>query len=372
MKIGTITFHCAYNFGSALQTYALRKYLTNLGHDVHVIDYCSEDFRNYKIFRNNGIKSVISDLLFLNGNLKRRSNFQKFWHEYFNLTDRKYSGENADFQLSEDFKNYDALICGSDQIWNLDCTLGPIAPFFLSFASNETKKIAYAPSLSHAKFDEKNFTLNDREKISKWLNNFDAISVRELSVAKQFQDLTNKPIKETLDPTLLLDLKEYKEIQALNLPKRIRTRGYVFAYTLWPNADMVRYVDQLARKNDLTIIYYSKAPINYQSRSINAWGIGPDAFLTLIDGADCVISNSFHATVFSILYGKPFLTFGTKKSNSRMKTLLANLGLSEKHLLPIAFNNENSIEPFPSPLNQDKLLRLRASSEQFLNKALME
>ena len=54
MRIGTITFHCAYNFGSALQTYALRKYLTNLGHDVHVIDYRSADFNGYKIFRGIG------------------------------------------------------------------------------------------------------------------------------------------------------------------------------------------------------------------------------------------------------------------------------------------------------------------------------
>ena len=61
MRIGTITFHCAYNFGSALQTYALRKYLTNLGHDVHVIDYRSADFNGYKIFRGIGVKSFIAD-----------------------------------------------------------------------------------------------------------------------------------------------------------------------------------------------------------------------------------------------------------------------------------------------------------------------
>ena len=86
MKIGTITFHCAYNFGSALQTYALRKYLTDLGHDVHVIDYRSEDFRNYWIFRKYGIKSFAVDLLFLLGNLRRRDSFQTFWRKHFNLT----------------------------------------------------------------------------------------------------------------------------------------------------------------------------------------------------------------------------------------------------------------------------------------------
>ena len=141
MRIGTITFHCAYNFGSALQTYALRKYLTNLGHDVHVIDYRSADFNGYKIFRGIGVKSFIADLLFLPGNLRRRSSFQSFWHKCFGLTSRTYEGADAERSLAEDLKDYDALICGSDQIWNLDCTLGPVPPFFLSFASMEQRKL---------------------------------------------------------------------------------------------------------------------------------------------------------------------------------------------------------------------------------------
>ena len=222
MKIGTITFHCAYNFGSALQTYALRKYLTDLGHDVHVIDYRSEDFRNYWIFRKYGIKSFAVDLLFLPGNLRRRSSFQTFWHRHFNLTKNTYEGTDADLQMAQDLNDFDAFICGSDQIWNLDCTRGPVPPFFLSFAPNDTKKIAYAPSMSHAKFVEKNFTAEDKKRISGWLNRFDSVSVREISVAGQFQDLTDKSIVETLDPTLLLDLKDYRHIQAPELQKRLK------------------------------------------------------------------------------------------------------------------------------------------------------
>ena len=114
MKIGTITFHCAYNFGSALQTYALKKYLTDLGHDVHVIDYRSEDFRNYWIFRKYGIKSFAVDLLFLPGNLRRRNSFQTFWHKHFNLTNHTYEGVDTDLQMAQDLKDFDAFICGSD------------------------------------------------------------------------------------------------------------------------------------------------------------------------------------------------------------------------------------------------------------------
>lgn len=370
MKIGTITFHCAYNFGSALQTYALKKYLSNLGYDVHVIDYRSRDFRQYRLFRGLGFKSTVADLLFLFKNYRRRTNYRLFWNKYFNLSDHTYEGPDSERLLSKDLKNYDALICGSDQIWNLDCTSGPVPPFFLSFASDKSKKIAYAPSLSHARFEDKNFTEKDKRQISGWLNRFDAISVRELSVANQFQRLTDKRIIETLDPTLLLNLEEYRQIQAPQLPKRLKAGTYIFAYTLWPNKDMVEYVDKLASERDLTVVYYSRNPINYKSRSINVYGIGPSDFLTLIDKADCVISNSFHATVFSILYGKPFLTIGTEKSSSRMKTLLIKLGLSEKHLLPSDFTGTTEVKPFKPALDAKRLNDLRASSEQFLITAL--
>ena len=370
MKIGTITFHCSYNFGSALQTYALKKHLTDLGHEVHVIDYRSNDFNNYKIFRRSGLKTYIADLLFLFGNLRRRDSFRSFWRDHFDMTERTYAGASAEQELSKDLKNYDAFICGSDQIWNLDCTQGPVPPFFLSFASGESRKIAYAPSLSHAKFEDRNFTSEDRKRIGSWLSRFDSISVREISVAGQFQQLTEKKIVETLDPTLLLDLQEYRSVHAPRLVKGLNADKYIFAYTLWPDADMIRYLDKLASERDLTIVYYSKKPIRYKSRSVNVWGIGPADFLTLIDKADCVVSNSFHATVFSILYGKPFLTFGTEKSSSRMQTLLAKLGLSKEHLLPAHYAGDGNVRPFASELDIDKLRSLRMDSERFLKNAL--
>ncbi len=133
---------------------------------------------------------------------------------------------------------------------------------------------------------------------------------------------------------------------------------------------MVKYIDELAAERNLTIVYYSRNPIHYKAHSINVWGIGPADFLTLIDKAACVVSNSFHATVFSILYGKPFLTFGTEKSSSRMKTLLTKLGLSEEHLLPPDFEGGTRIKPFVSKLDVARLNELRATSEQFLKMAL--
>lgn len=373
MKIGTVTFHCAYNFGSALQAYALKEYLTRLGHDVSVIDYRSPDFDLYKIIRlkNLTLKSLVGDLLFLPGNLRRRHAFQAFWKKYFNLTKCTYSGPEAERNLAKDLRNYDAFICGSDQIWNLDCTHGPVPPFFLSFAPERAKKIAYAPSLSHERFEEQNFSVKERQRVAEWLARLDAISVRELSVAGEFQKLTDRTIVETLDPTLLLDPNDYRHVQSSSLPKGLKPGKYVFAYTLWHNDDMNRYLDGLAKKRGLVIAYYSKKPIRYKCSSVNLWGIGPSDFLNLIDKADCVISNSFHATVFSIIYGKEFLTFDTIKSGSRMKTLLGKLGLPEQHLLPMQSGGLSDIEPFASILDKVRLGKMREDSERFLKDSLM-
>lgn len=370
MSIGILTFHCAYNFGSSLQTYALKTYLTNAGYDVQVIDYRSPDFDNYKIFRGPSPKTLASDVMFLLRNLKRRQSFQAFWKTHLNLTRRTYQGKNAYAALSNDLGCFDAVICGSDQIWNLDCTRGPLPPFFLACVPDNVRKISYAPSLSHPRFDEKNFTTTDKRNIAQWLDRFDAISVRELSVAQQFQQLTSKNMIETLDPTLLLNINDYRNIQSPRLPNGLRKGRYIFAYTLWPNADMNHYIDAFAQKHGLTIVYYSKRKHPYSSPSINAWGIGPEDFLALIDGAHSVISNSFHATVFSIFYNTPFITFGTEKSSSRMKTLLSNLDLPQQHLLPTNFKGDTDQEPFTSTLDYDKLDALRNTSQTFLAKAL--
>lgn len=366
MKIGIVTFHCSYNFGSALQAFALKQYLVNKGHDVHIIDYRSKDFDAYRLFRCSGLKSVVVDFLLFPKNLRRRNAFQAFWRDYFNLTDQTYRGNAAEEELQHDMQAYDALICGSDQIWNLDCTKGPDAPFFLSFASDSSKRIAYAPSLAHARFRSDYFTDNDRARISYWLNKFDALSVREASVAEQFRQLTKKNIEEVLDPTLLLDVQDYRNVESPQLPNGIEKGKYIFAYTLWENDRMYQYVDALAQKYNLTIVYYSGKKIHYESPSINIRGVGPREFLSLIDHAYCIVSNSFHATVFSILYGKPFVTFGTEKSSSRMYTLLGKLGLSPEHIISSDSDGHIPTEPFAPELDYIKLQELRKGSEDFL------
>lgn len=369
MEIGIVTFHCSYNFGSALQAWALKEYLESKGHNVHVIDYRSEDFVQYRLLRFRGVKSFVSDFVFLPRNMRRRRSFHAFWNEHFNMTNRTYKGLNALHDLARDADKFDAVIAGSDQIWNLDCTCGPNPIFFLAFVPERCLKIAYAPSLAHKSFNPAYFTADDKKRIAVWLNRFNAISVRELAVAGQFEQLTTRPFTETLDPTLLLNLSEYRNIEATRLPCGLKAGNFLFAYTLWPDEAMNAYVDRIAEKQNLTIAYYSKKQVHYKSKSVNCYGMGPSEFLAMIDKASSVVSNSFHATVFSILFSKPFLTFSTDRSTSRISTLLNNLGLSTEHLIR-AHNDSTTILPFASYLDSHKMERLRRQSEHFLSDAL--
>lgn len=370
MRIGIVTFHCAYNYGSVIQAYALKEYLKQHGHDAHVIDYRSRNFDQYKLLRTYNAKVLLSDVVFFRRNLKRKRNFEEFQRRYLDLTANRYEEPGAEAALRRDAGDFDAVICGSDQIWNLDCTCGPVGPFFLDFAAPGCRRIAYAPSLNRMEFEPKYFDAAAQQRIGHLLDQFDAISVREANTAPVFQKLTAKPFSVVVDPTLLhADMDIYRKIESPSLPKGVEQGKFLFAYTLWQNKEMKQYTEDLARRKNLTIVYSAKIPIKYDVPSINCFGMSPSLFLTLIDKAEYVISNSFHATVFSILFEKRFITFGVKKSNSRMSDLLSKLGM-EDHLVSEHYHESVDPQGADYPRVKEILADMRAGSERFLDAAL--
>ena len=369
MKIWIITFHCAYNYGSVLQAYALQTYLSHSGYDVRVIDYRSGDFDQYHLFRWKGIRSIISDIIFFPRNLKRKIHFESFITTKLNLTKKRYEGSNAVSELRLDSNRFDTLICGSDQIWNLDCTHGPVGPFFLNFASKGCKRIAYAPSLSHSVFEKQYFSSDIKKKISGYLNLFDVISVRELNIAQSFQSLTEKPIVETIDPTLLLSAEDYRVLEEKQLPGVLKPNKYVFAYTLWQNPEMNTYVSKLAREQKLTILYSAHRKIHYDAPARNCFGMSPATFLALIDNAKYIVSNPFHATVFSILFNKQFITYSKDQSTSRMSNLLEKFDMLD-HLVDEHYQGKALPKAIDYTLVNDRLNELSRYSKEFLLSAL--
>lgn len=358
LKIGIITFHCSYNYGSALQTFALKTLLEKNGYKINIINFIyKKDFEHYRLFRTKlyykNPKAFIKDVLFYNKNKVRKNNFELFAKKYFNLTQKKYYNYEDMRELNDKF---DIFICGSDQIWNLDCTQGVEPAYFLNFVNKDKLKIAYAPSLAHVKFAK-----NYDENLKKAIKDLDYISVREESTLPLIQPLTEKKVNVVLDPTLLLDRKDYELI--INQEKQ--KDEYIFVYMLEYSAELVKYCNKFSNEKKLEVIYITNNKLS-GIKGKNVFGIGPNKFLKYIKEAKYIITNSFHATVFSIIFSKKFVTFTTKCSSSRMIDLLDKLGISER----IYNSNFNISKDINYDMVQENLINMRQNSLEYLNKAL--
>jgi hypothetical protein len=319
MKIGIITFHCSYNFGSALQAFALQEAIRRMGHEAAIVDYRSADFNRYRLFIPSRHPSfVVSELRNLSRSVKRRSAFRRFWRDRLNLTSETYSYRDVD-KMDELNTSFDGFVCGSDQIWNLDCTNGVEPPFFLSFVSGDKRKVAYAPSLAHTHFRTGNF---DPDEVARLLASFDAISVREGETVGVFQPLVDRKIAVTADPTILLPRSTYE-----SMVSDVAGGPYIFVYELRDCPELIESAREMASASGERVLYVSEKHLDIPN-SMNLFGVGPEDFLSLISHADLVISNSFHAMVFSVIFQKPFRAFETSKDYSRQRDLLGKLGLS--------------------------------------------
>lgn len=341
MKIAIITFHCSYNYGSALQAYALQTFLKRKGYCVKIIDYVlSSDFKQYKLLRFDRYvkkpKYLLSDIYFLNKTIRRKKNFVGFKEKYLDCTEKKYFDNDDMSELNDMF---DVFICGSDQIWNTACTRRVIPPYFLSFVSDDKLKIAYAPSVAQI-HDE----VSDEEKkqLKKLVDRIDYISVREESTVPYIKQFTDKQVETVLDPTLLLDKEDYCDLISDELNSK--NKKYIFYYTLQKNVEMEDYCSRLSEKKGLKILYISKADIRKFKNSENIYGISPNDFIYYIKNAEYIVTNSFHATVFSIIFEKQFCTFGTKKSFVRMQDFLRELGIEKRLYKNSSFNIDEKID----------------------------
>ena len=192
-KIATITFHNSYNYGSVLQAFALQTYLKKIGYETKIIDFeYGDDYKQYKLFRTylylHQPKSFLADLYRLKKNIKRKKSFDEFTKKHLLLTSHHYVNED---DMSELNTQFDAFICGSDQIWNLECTKEIVPAYFLNFVANNKLKIAYAPSIASATFD------GNKEELTNLIGRLDSVSVREKSTIDSVKEYTDKEINNT-------------------------------------------------------------------------------------------------------------------------------------------------------------------------------
>ena len=330
MKIGILTFQWSNNYGAALQTFALKTFLSNKcevgdAFDVNVINY-KRSYPKPSNTISSRIKDFILYFLLIPDKRKikqRNSRFDEFRTDFFNLT-KQYNSidelEGLDF---------DSIFFGSDQIWNPKLTGGNLDPAYFGYFDTGAKRIAYAASIG-----EKCVRLEDVDLITEYLRGFDSISVRESQMLTEIGKYTDKTIYNTLDPTLLLSEQDYRDIAS----ERIIDEKYILIYQNTRNDNTYKIARQIAEKTGLKIY-----EVGYR-RQVPSTGIpsvenaGPREFLALYRDAEYVVSNTFHGTVFSIMFKKQFISIPLKGREHRVISLAQKLGLDER--LVAAYDSE--------------------------------
>lgn len=364
-KIGIITFHKAHNYGAVLQAYALQKVLSQ-NHNVSIINYRNEQIEDsYKVVRikkENIIslaKSLISSFIYYSKNKKRHINFDEFIKEYMNLTD-EYKSEQ---ELKDNPPDLDIYITGSDQVWNYNISGKKIDAYTLNFGNKNIKKISYAASIGTLTFDEIN-----KEKYVENINKIHKISVREEKAQEYLKDVFDNNVEVTLDPTLLVKKEDWeKQFDLENTEKQ----KYIFVYTLTKDAKYYEIINWLSKKTGLKVIHLGKRNEKIKNILRNAYSDGPVEFLKLIKNAEYVITSSFHATVFSLIFNKKFWSIPPKKTGSRITNLLEKLRISNRIVYTLEeFKNKKYDEKIDYIEVDKKLEKERKKSIDWLNDAI--
>ena len=313
MKTATITYSNAQNYGALLQAYALVEYLRKMGHSPDLIDYRAFDQRWFKP------RKTLSDVLFtalmMCAGKRRVRRFLEF-RELLPLT--AFCRDSAD--LSKLNGQYDAWISGSDQVWNCNARVND--DFFLRFVHSPGKKIAYAASFGSDSVPEES-----AETVRRYIKDFDFVSVREKSGALLVEELTGERPPVTVDPAFLLSKEEWR---ALLPAKREHGKPYIFVYTTELSKRLEKIVQTAHQKTGLPVISTQYIPgCGCRVKK----DIGPREFLGFIDGASQIISTSFHATAFSVIFEKDFCVVPHSRTGARVIDLLEDLGISERIVL---------------------------------------
>lgn len=318
MKIGILTFHCAHNYGAVLQAYCLQAYLKILGHEVSIIDYRPNYLiQAYDVFSlqnwfskriDKTIQKLFTEPFILLNRIKRHRAFDKFNQSHMSL-----------ISCSTDIKYLDAVILGSDQIWNSNINHGNFDDVYFG-ANLSCKKIAYAAS---SKF--KSLNTKEKEYFRNKLKGIECISVREVSLAKLLQPLVNTRISVVLDPTLLVD---YNMLN--NIVKMPNDSNYILLYDITPNEGTQSLGRIISEKHHCKAIVISSRPTPIYKKDIIS-NASPSEFLGYIKNAKYIVTTSFHGMALSIKMGKNFYVIKQNNdSDLRIINLLEKLNLMER------------------------------------------
>lgn len=356
-KVGIITLHVGINFGSILQTIATCKLLEHLELTPIVIDYKPDRvlFKRYIYGAFKSVTKFVWRIVFLPTFLRNRKIYSSYLKKYVKLSNEIKSKDN----LHDLCPKCDVYITGSDQVWNSIHNEGFDGKYYFEGMPDKSLKIAFASSIGREDLDE-----SEKPIVQKLLKGYKAISVREDSAVKILLKLGIDSI-QILDPTFMLDRFQWKYYMS----NRIVYEPYLLIYTPYNTVDkelIYRSARNLSSRYGLKVITFSW---NMRSEKLADRTIkfaDPGDFLSLMNYANFVITNSFHGTAFSINLNKQFLVFQPSSFSTRIESILRKTNLTGRMLFSelkdtdlseIDYSNVNEILENERKLAKDFLIK---------------
>lgn len=305
-RIGILTFHHANNYGAVLQAFGLSDALKEMGHEVEIIDYrpiVARELYESRLPLNPRI--FYREFMF-------RQRFNQFRKRHLPLSRKFLSPES----LHSTEHDYDVIVCGSDQVWNVTSYRGYDPTFFLDFiSSSRPKRVSYAATFGGATVSDLG---NRRTEIQSLIEQFDRLSVRDAHSLGVLESLTPREVTHVLDPVFLTNFDAIT-------PPRLIEEPYVFSYCLNPSELLMEATSVISNTLGCPVISARR-----YLEGIKLLHPGPLEWLSLLRHATFVCTDSFHGTCFSIKDRKQFLCLPSKSGMSRIEDLLEATGLTER------------------------------------------
>jgi hypothetical protein len=345
MKVGILTLHRTTNYGATLQAYSLWRFIQEQGHDVELIDY-------YPTLLEQGyFKHLYQNKYFIFNGIK------KWKMNHFSSSQMKIGQPRfrANAEMNVLNQNYDVVICGSDEIWNIKSPLIKFDPvFFLSFITEKNVfKASYAASFGST------IALGEhQEEIAQLLKSFGAIAVRD-SNSMRLVNECNLPAVKVVDPTFLSD---YSNILS---PPKVK-RDYILIYGgLTPEEQ--NYVKQVAQVEGLDTI-----AIGYpcKAATFNRLTVSPEEWLGYFSKATYIFTNFYHGTIFSLIFRKPFTALSRPDKSVKVKDLLGDLQLEDRILTADMLSGSSSKLSYTLSFDENVLEQMIMNSKSYLTQIL--
>lgn len=336
-KIGIITIPDYNNYGNRLQNYAVKNFFEKKGYYVETLEMNDPDFKKYKArkqklqLKKRKMLNVIFLFEMLKGGIdkaKRERKFEEFTLKYLNV---EYIPEYNDKIINYVNEKFDFFVLGSDQIWHPYVNDTPNL-YFANFTTSN-KKIFFAPS-----FGMENIPDDYKRIVVKGLQNTQHLNVREKAGAKIIREILNKKAEVFLDPTLITSKTEWDKIAIK--PDGLKDNDYILSYFLGPqNEEYKKVIASIKEKVNGEIFEIAN------KKEKNGYVTGPSEFVYSIKKAKFIVTDSFHAVAFAIIFHKPFIVFSRLNNKGKNAGLDSRIdGLLEKmQLVEKKYSNEESI-----------------------------